>query len=130
MPDFSIATILGTFGVVFLVELPDKTAMAALVLGTRFKTRDVILGIWAAFLIQTVVAAVAGSLLHLFPATPVHFVSGLGFLIFAFLAFRENLRKELREEKKAVKEEAHIYKSGLLTSFLVVFAAEWGDLSQ
>ena len=130
MSDFSLITIITTFGIIFLAELPDKTAFASLILATRFKTRDVILGTWAAFLIQTLVAALAGSLLHLLPAKPVHIFAGLGFLVFAFLAFRENAKKELSEEEKVVKEEALRQKNGIIASFLVVFAAEWGDLSQ
>jgi Ca2+/H+ antiporter, TMEM165/GDT1 family len=130
MSAFSLSTIILTFGVIFLAELPDKTAFASLILATRYRVRDVILGTWLAFLVQTLVAVVAGSLLHLLPAKPVHIVAGLGFLVFAWMAFRENLKKELTEEEKIVREETIRQKNGFIASFFVVFAAEWGDLSQ
>lgn len=109
---FSWPEFLATFGVIFLSELPDKTAMASLVLATKYKAREVVIGVWAAFLIQTFVAAVAGGLLHLFPEKAVHLVAGFGFLIFAFIAFKENLKKEIKEEEKVLKEESRLYKMG------------------
>ena len=57
--------ILSTFGIIFLAELPDKTALASLVLATRYPARQVVLGAWLAFLVQTLVAVAAGSLFQL-----------------------------------------------------------------
>jgi putative Ca2+/H+ antiporter (TMEM165/GDT1 family) len=122
------ALALSTFGIVFLAELPDRTALASLVLATRFRARDVIAGAWLAFLVQTAIAVVAGGFLHLLPARPIHIASGLGFLLFAVLAFRRNESEELREEAEDI--ERHRRGFGWVTSFLVVFAAEWGDLTQ
>jgi putative Ca2+/H+ antiporter (TMEM165/GDT1 family) len=45
-----------TFGVVFVAELPDKTALASLILATRYPARQVVVGAWLAFLVQTAVA--------------------------------------------------------------------------
>lgn len=125
-----IFTVVSTFFIVFIAELPDKTALAALVLATRYRPRDVIAGAWLAFLVQTAVAVLAGSLLHLFPAKPVHIASGVGFLIFAVLAFRRKEEEELAEEEEAVASEQRRKPPAWLASFLVVFAAEWGDLTQ
>ncbi len=120
------AAFLSAFGLVFLAELPEKTALAALVLATRFRLRSVLAGAWAALTLQTVIASVAGSLLHLLPARPIHIVTGIGFLAFAVLALREDEEKELQEaalERKRRLPPFAIY-------FLVVFAAEFGDLTQ
>jgi len=55
------------FTVIFLLELPDKTALAALLLATRHRPLPVFLGAAAAFVIQSMVAVLAGSLLGLLP---------------------------------------------------------------
>jgi putative Ca2+/H+ antiporter (TMEM165/GDT1 family) len=127
MFDLSFPIILSTFVVIFLAELPDKTSLASLVLATKYKAQHVILGAWLAFLVQTVIAVFAGSLLTLLPATPVHVAAGLGFLVFALLAFR---RKEEAKEAEEKKEIAKSHKPAWITAFLVIFAAEWGDLTQ
>lgn len=127
-----LSLILSTFGLIFIAELPDKTALAALALAlaTRYRTRDVIAGAWLAFVVQTIVAVLAGSIIHLLPARPVHVASGLGFLVFAVLAFRRHEEEELEAGEAAVAGEARRRLPGWVASFLVVFAAEWGDLTQ
>jgi len=124
----SIPLIASSFGIIFLAELPDKTALAALILATQYRARPVILGAWLAFLVQTLVAIAAGSLLTLLPAAPMRVASGIGFLIFAFLAFRRNQEEDILEEGKAAQSRTN--RPAWLASFLVIFAAEWGDLTQ
>jgi Ca2+/H+ antiporter, TMEM165/GDT1 family len=130
MFNLSIHTIVYVFGIIFVAELPDKTALASLVLATKYKARDVIAGAWLAFLVQTAVAVVAGSLLQLLPAKPVHIAAGIGFLVFAVLAFRRKEAEAFIKEEEAVQAEQHRHVPAWLASFLVVFAAEWGDLTQ
>ncbi|MGO4752172.1 TMEM165/GDT1 family protein, partial [Streptomyces sp. 2MCAF27] len=48
------------FGVVFLAELPDKTALAGLMLGTRYRASYVFVGVAAAFAVHVVLAIAAG----------------------------------------------------------------------
>lgn len=122
--------ILSTFGIVFVAELPDKTALASLMLATRLPHRQVVLGAWLAFLVQTIVAVLAGSVLQLFPLQPVRIAAGLGFLAFAVVALRRNLEQEIREERQDVEAGRGRRSPPWLASFLVVFAAEWGDLTQ
>ena len=45
-----------TFGAIFIVELPDKTFIAALVLSTRYRPLAVWIGVGLAFGVQTLVA--------------------------------------------------------------------------
>jgi putative Ca2+/H+ antiporter (TMEM165/GDT1 family) len=125
-----ISLILSTFGIVFVAELPDKTALASLVLATQYKARHVIASAWLAFLVQTVIAVAAGGLLHLLPAKPIHIASGVGFLVFAILALRRQEEEELVEEEAEVMKERRHRHTAWVTSFSVVFAAEWGDLNQ
>lgn len=69
MPDW--LTIFGTvFAVVFLVELPDKTALTTVVLATRYRPLPVFAGVALAFVIQSVVVVFAGSLIAFLPGRP------------------------------------------------------------
>lgn len=122
--------LLSTYAVIFLAELPDKTAVGTLVLATRYRARDVVAGCWLAFLVQTVVACAAGGLLSLLPERPIRVAAGVGFLVFAVLAWRHDEAEEELEEERAVGEEVRRRRPAWLSSFLVIFAAEWGDLTQ
>jgi len=127
MFEISIPVIFSTFVVIFLAELPDKTTFASLMLATKYGAGQVITGAWLAMLAQVFIAVFAGSLLLFLPAQPVRIVAGLFFLLFALLAF---LRKEEGNEGKEVVKEVREGRPAWLASFLVVFTAEWGDLSQ
>lgn len=125
----SPSVVLSTFGIIFIAELPDKTALAALILSSKYRPRDVILGAWLAFLVQTVVAVLAGGILNLLPAGPIRIASGVGFLIFAVLALLRNKEEEEANEKREIAKRGRA-RPIWLVSFLVIFAAEWGDLTQ
>src|SRR5947209_16078713 len=73
------------FGVIFLAELPDKTALAALVLATRHRPLPVFLGASLALTVQSVIAVACGALLSKLPSQWVHIGSGLLFLVCAVL---------------------------------------------
>ncbi len=118
------------FTVIFLLELPDKTALAALLLATRHRPLPVFLGAAAAFVIQSAVAVLAGSLLSLLPREPIRIGAGLLFLVMAALLVRRNLRTEEAEEKRLVEQEEGRHRRPFVTAFTVVFVAEWGDLTQ
>jgi putative Ca2+/H+ antiporter (TMEM165/GDT1 family) len=125
-----LSIVVSTFALVFIAELPDKTALASLMLATRLPARQVVLGAWLAFLVQTIVAVVAGGVLQLLPETPVRIAAGLGFLGFAVLAWRRNPSEEAKEQEQDVESGRGRRSPPWLASFLVVFAAEWGDLTQ
>ena len=56
-----------TFGAIFLVELPDKTFLATLVLATNYRPILVWLGVGAAFAVQTTVAVLLGHAVSFLP---------------------------------------------------------------
>jgi putative Ca2+/H+ antiporter (TMEM165/GDT1 family) len=114
------------FGVVFVAELPDKTALAALVLATRHKPLAVLLGAATALTIQSVVAVAAGQLISLLPQRPVHVFAGALFLASAIVMWR---RREDAAESTERDGDTGFWRS-LWLVFGVVFIAEWGDLTQ
>lgn len=120
------------FGVVLLVELPDKTLVATLVLATRYRHRPVLIGVAAAFAVQCVIAAIAGRLLYLLPKRAVEAAVAALFAVGAVLLIRESLSEPAHAEIEEITA-ARAATSGwrvALTSFGVLFAAEWGDASQ
>jgi putative Ca2+/H+ antiporter (TMEM165/GDT1 family) len=126
-----IAVIATVFGLIFVGELPDKTAVAGLVLGTRFPWRWIFAGMAAAFFSHVVIAVAAGSLLTLLPHRVVEAVVGALFLLGAVLIWREGLEDEEVKEAdvRATPEAAGFWKVASL-GYAVIFLAEWGDLTQ
>ena len=118
------------FGLVVLVELPDKTLVASLVLSTRYRPRPVLLGVASAFALQCVIAATAGGLLTLLPRRAVEGVVALLFAFGAVVLLRESFRAGDDDVELAEAREAAPFGRVVATSFAVLFAAEWGDASQ
>ena len=124
-----------TFGAIFVVELPDKTFIAALVLSTRYRPLAVWIGVGLAFGVQTIVAVTAGALATLLPDVLIKTVAIAIFLIGAVVLFRTapsaDAEEQAQEEEYASKAtESKTFLRAAVASFLVLFAAEWGDLSQ
>ncbi len=117
------------FVVVFLVELPDKTALATVVMATRMSAIRVFVGVALAFAVQSLVAVVAGSILGIVPSRLIHALAGLIFLVVAGVLVWQTLRREPPSEISA-DSPSKGRRSPVVTAFLVVFASEWGDLSQ
>lgn len=114
------------FGVVFLAELPDKTALAGLVLGTRYRASYVFAGVAAAFLLHVVLAVAAGSVLTLLPQQLVAAVTGVLFLGgAAVLLFKKG---DDDEEVRKPKDQSFWRVSG--AGFMLILVAEFGDLTQ
>ncbi|WP_127360549.1 TMEM165/GDT1 family protein [Actinacidiphila soli] len=124
MFSFTVAAIV--FGVVFLAELPDKTALASLVLGTRYRASYVFCGVAAAFVVHVALAIAAGSVLTLLPHRLVEVVVGLLFLAGAavLLLKKDDDEEDIREP--ADRSFWHVAGSG----FMLILVAEFGDLTQ
>ncbi|MEY9889216.1 putative Ca2+/H+ antiporter (TMEM165/GDT1 family) [Catenulispora sp. MAP12-49] len=123
--------ILTVFGIVFLAELPDKTALASLVLGTRYRPSHVFVGTAAAFLVHVVLAILAGSLLTLLPGRLLHAVVGALFLMGAILLLRgRHDEAEEEEELKLKGDKPATFRRVAGMSFGVILVAEFGDLTQ
>ncbi|HEU5455307.1 MAG TPA: TMEM165/GDT1 family protein [Nocardioides sp.] len=131
-----LAVVALTFGAIFVVELPDKTFIATLVLSTKFRPLLVWIGVGLAFAVQTGVAVVLGKAVGLLPDDIVHIGTALMFLVGAAILFRtassadEDEAESESEYAAKVSTNADGVVKAVVTSFLVLFAAEWGDLSQ
>ena len=115
------------FAVVFPAELPDKTALASLVLGSRYRPVYVFTGVALAFAMHVVLAVAAGSLIALLPRRPVEIVVSVLFAVGAVVL----LRGQHDDGPDATRDAAsHGFLPVAATSFAIVAVAEFGDLTQ
>ncbi|MFI9780107.1 TMEM165/GDT1 family protein [Streptomyces sp. NBC_01003] len=122
----SISVMAVVFGIVFLAELPDKTALAGLVLGTRYRASYVFAGVAAAFAVHVALAVAAGSVLTLLPQQLVHALTGVLFLGGAAVLLMK--KDEEEEEVRKPKDQSFWKVSG--AGFMLILIAEFGDLTQ
>ena len=124
-----LAVAAAVFPIIFLGELPDKTMFASLVLSTRGRPAVVWLGAAAAFAVHVVIATTIGvALFHLLPQRALDALVAGMFLAGAALALREAAKE--RQEQALVEREVASHRRIAVTAFLVIFIAEWGDLTQ
>ena len=131
----SVLVALTVFALILPAELPDKTMVATLVLATRFPPMPVWIGVTTGFAVQSAVAVAAGGLVSLLPGEVVRGVTAGMFAIGALILLREKDTDIAEEEREIAEELADeppqpSFRRAALTSFGVLFAAEWGDLSQ
>jgi putative Ca2+/H+ antiporter (TMEM165/GDT1 family) len=120
------AIALAVFPVIFIGELPDKTMMASLVLATRGKPRFVWVGAAAAFLVHVVIATTIGvALFRVLPPRVLDAVVAAMFVAGGVYALLEGTKDEEELIDKEIKSHRVV-----TTAFIVIFIAEWGDLTQ
>lgn len=132
---FDLATAAIAFASIFVIELPDKTFVATLVMSTRFRPLLVWVGVCLAFLVQTVVAVTLGGVLARLPRTPVEVFACLMFVIGGFILLRgaAKAKDEEAEAEEEFGERSNREAKGwhvVTLCFGILFLAEWGDLSQ
>ncbi|MFD9264819.1 TMEM165/GDT1 family protein [Streptomyces goshikiensis] len=123
---FSFTVTAIAFGVVFLAELPDKTALAGLMLGTRYRASYVFAGVAAAFAVHVCLAIAAGSVLTLLPHRLVQAVVGVLFLAGGAMLLLK--KSDGEEEVKPPADQSFWKVSG--AGFMLILVAEFGDLTQ
>jgi putative Ca2+/H+ antiporter (TMEM165/GDT1 family) len=124
----SISVTALVFGVVLLAELPDKTALAGLVLGTRYRASYVFAGVAAAFAVHVALAVAAGSVLTLLPERAVHAATGVLFLGGAAMLLFQKGEDEADEVIRAPRDQSFWRVAG--AGFMLILVAEFGDLTQ
>ena len=131
-----LVTIAIVFATIFVVELPDKTFIATLVMSTRFRPLLVWVGVVAAFFVQTLVAVAIGGVLNQLPKKPIEIFAAVLFLVGGIILLRGTSKAD---EEEAEAEEEFGAKSAakqlagwkvVTFCFTILFLAEWGDLSQ
>ncbi len=124
-----VGTAIGVFALIFVAELPDKTMIAMLVLGSRSRPALVWAGSTVAFAVHVTVAVLVGHALALLPRTWVLGVSAALFGAGAvYLLLVPERTEEERGEREAQRARSAINVAG--GAFVVILVGEFGDLTQ
>lgn len=127
----SVGGFLGIFALMFLLELPDKTMIATIVMSTRSRPTSIVIGASAGFVVQMGLAVAAGSLLTLLPVHIKDFVVALLFLGGAgYLLFVSEKSAEEKGEREGSTGSRSSRGREIVTAFSVIFIGEFGDLTQ
>lgn len=129
MPHLGI--VLAVFPLIFFGELPDKTMFASLLLASRGRPLAVWFGAALAFILHVVIAVSVGvGLFHLLPHRAVDAVVAILFAVGAALALLESEEEQEGVAQEIVDDSALRVHRVVGTAFVVIFLAEWGDLTQ
>jgi Ca2+/H+ antiporter, TMEM165/GDT1 family len=129
----SAGVVATVFVLVAAAELPDKTMIATVVMGSRSRPALVWLGAAAAFLIQAGIAVAAGRAIELLPHEVLEIVVTAFFFAGAVLLLAV---PEWRAQARGMREADQVQPVPTLpwkvvaTAFVVVFVGEFGDLTQ
>ena len=127
----NLAVIGAVFAVIFIGELPDKTMFASIVMSTRGHPFAVWLGSAGAFLVHVVIATTLGTVVfHLLAPRIVDAVVAVIFLVGAGIVTAEAIREYKRKDDPEPPPPPPRPGRTAVTAFAVIFAAEWGDLTQ
>jgi putative Ca2+/H+ antiporter (TMEM165/GDT1 family) len=113
------------FGFILVAELPDKTAFACIMMGMRYRRFPVFVGAAAAFVVQSAIGVALGSLIAMLPHRPVEVVSALMFVAMGVWMWRHSGEADAAE----LSQPLGFWRTAG-TAFMVVFVAEFGDLTQ
>ncbi|MHB8220082.1 MAG: TMEM165/GDT1 family protein [Acidimicrobiales bacterium] len=137
----SIAVIATTFALVAVAELPDKTMIATLVMGSRSRPLLVWIGASGAFLVHVTLAVAAGRLLELLPHRVLEVI--ITVLFMAGAVYLLVVPEQSEEAKGAAEGGDTLEGTGgnrsalapgagkvVATAFGVILVGEFGDLTQ
>jgi putative Ca2+/H+ antiporter (TMEM165/GDT1 family) len=127
----NLGTFAGIFALMFLLELPDKTFIATIVMSTRARPAMILIGASVALTIHMGLAVGAGSLLTLFPVHIKDLIVAVLFLAgAAYLLFVPEKKEEEQGQREGLSEKSGTRWKEISTAFAVMFIGEFGDLTQ
>jgi Ca2+/H+ antiporter, TMEM165/GDT1 family len=119
-----LALAAAAFWLIFVAELGDKTLFMVLLLSSRYPPLRVFAGAALAFLVHGLIAVGLGQLIGALPHEVIRYGSAALFLWFgaALLLKSGDANAESPLDRGAANP--------ILTSFVMIFVAEWGDATQ
>ena len=118
----SITILLASFLFIFLAAAPGRTTFILIMLASHGNPKSIFIGASAAFLIQSLLSVLLGQLLTHVPPFVVEVGAGVLFVCFGFQFWKQAHKSQ--DIKIAER------KIGAKSVFLVIFMAEFGDVSQ
>lgn len=127
----SLGVAVTVFVLIAVAELPDKTMIATLVMGSRSRPLLVWLGAAGAFLVHVVAAVAAGRLLALLPHRALEIVTtSLFFAGAVYLLVVPERTEEAKGAREGARELPERSWRVVGTAFVVILVGELGDLTQ
>ncbi len=139
----NFGVVAATFAVVVPAEFPDKTFIAAITISSRHRPLPVFWGVLLGLVVEAGIAVIAGGLLALAPHRVVDAITAFGFFAGgAYLALTKEPSAQRAGETVSTREDALVSRVDtrarrvpssfrlFATTFVVVFLAEMGDLTQ
>ncbi len=117
-----MSEVLSIFIFIFLAAFPGRTTFLLILLAASGNTKRIFIGAALAFLIQCLISVVMGQFLAQVPQAYVEIVAGLLFIYFSrkfWIESRRNLDVVRINQDHSIK-----------SVFILIFAAEFGDVSQ
>ena len=121
----SISALLASFSLIGLAEIGDKSQIVCMTLAARYRAWPVLFGAIAAFLLLNTLAVLFGAAVAAW--LPESLVAGMVALLFAAFGIQA-LVSSTDEHPDSVTDRPG--RSVLLTAFLLIFVAEFGDKTQ
>jgi Ca2+/H+ antiporter, TMEM165/GDT1 family len=114
---------LGAALLVVVAEMGDKTQLLAMAMASKYKVRQVMIGVLIATVLNHALAVALGSYLgSVIPMNTIKIVAGVAFLLFAFWTLRGDKIDEDDKKKKRF--------GPIVTVAIAFFIAECGDKTQ
>jgi putative Ca2+/H+ antiporter (TMEM165/GDT1 family) len=127
----SVGVFLGIIALMFVIELPDKTFVATIIMAARSRPTSVLIGGSSALVTQMFIAVEAGRLLTLFPVNVKNLIVALFFLGgAAYLLFVPEKKQEEKGEVEGEQLRTGSRWREISTAYTVIFIGEMGDLTQ
>lgn len=127
-----LASVLVSFGVVFVAELGDKSQLMTLTFATRYRTLPVLAGVAIAVaVLQAISVGIGYGLGEALPTDWITVIAGVGFLIFAGWSLRSALTPESEPDPELATGGGTRTRTSTVSTVstvgLAYFVAELGD---
>jgi putative Ca2+/H+ antiporter (TMEM165/GDT1 family) len=126
----SLFTVLSVFLIIFVAEIPDKTMVSSILLGSKYNGLLVWIGAAIAFSLQVTISVTLGTLVALIPHQTLEIIIAVIFLLGGIYLMVTKEKEQLEEGARMTEENIHHFRKVLLMSFGVTFLGEFGDLTQ
>ena len=126
----NFVTVLTVFVIIFVAEIPDKTMVSSILLGSKYNGLLVWLGAAFAFAIQVTISVTVGTVITLIPHNILEGIIAAVFLAGGIYLILTNEKEQIEEGEKLAQTPKKHMRKVLLTSFGVTFLGEFGDLTQ
>jgi Ca2+/H+ antiporter, TMEM165/GDT1 family len=127
----NVGVFLGIIALMFVIELPDKTFVATIIMAAKSRPTSVLIGGCSALVTQMLLAVEVGRLLTLFPVNVKNLIVALFFLGgAAYLLFVPEKKQEEKGELEGERVFAASRWKEISTAYAVIFIGEMGDLTQ